>query len=97
MNREEIRAMVREKLKKGLLPRNVSIPSRPGQSFDAFSVRLGGSKCCVCGGDDPEVTNKFRNHRGFSFHQICERVWQEEYKTERVAKTKDQKAAKKRG
>ena len=78
MNENELRAQIRARILTGHLPLDIPIPNTPGQSLDAFAVRLGGSKCSACDGNNPDFTITYPNGKEFSLHRECGRIWKEE-------------------
>lgn len=82
MEQEEIRAKIREKLKAGVLPRNLPTATRlaPGEVVEAPHIQVGlvkGHPCSACGGEGPQITYKYPSDE-VRFHHQCERLWQEE-------------------
>ena len=80
MTDEEIRAEINQRLKDGRLPRDYSrrLPVAAGQPGDLGSATTGGSKCSACGADKPHHTYTGNSGDKLSFHEKCERIWNEE-------------------
>ncbi len=78
---DEIRARIREKLKAGTLPRDLTIVRRvKGEVIREPHLIVGvvrGYPCAGCGELDPQMTY-WIGDAGIRFHAECQRIWDEE-------------------
>jgi hypothetical protein len=80
--REEIRAMILERLRTGALPRTLptftQLSSAGGEPL-AFVIGSGrGRPCAACDGADADIALRFAEDRDFAFHSDCEELWRRE-------------------
>jgi hypothetical protein len=82
MNEEEIRLMVGERLRKGILPRNLTIgilggPDQPVEEYSIHSGLVMDHLCSACDREKPDVTYGYLDKQIW-FHEMGERIWKEE-------------------
>lgn len=83
MTDEEIRTKIREKLKKGILPRNlIGLPTDPCQgakSQSAFSTEPPfWYPCSACGEGKADFTVRPQHGEEFRFHEKCYQIYTDE-------------------
>ena len=78
---DEMRARIREKLKGGILPRDLALLRKlKWEVVREPHIVVGvvrGYPCAGCDELDPEVTYRLGDV-GIRFHKECERIWNEE-------------------
>ncbi|HEV8676467.1 MAG TPA: hypothetical protein VGX21_20720 [Methylomirabilota bacterium] len=78
---DEIRILVRARLKTGALPRDLPAfgPTRSTEDrATTMIIRPGrGQSCAACDGPDADVTYRYPD-RDVSFHLRCDAIWGEE-------------------
>ena len=81
MNAEELRKLIRAKLRDGRLPAGLPPVRRitPGKRTPprVAGGRVRGARCSACEEPDPEMTFNYPDGSIY-FHHRCQRIWREE-------------------